>query len=441
MIKAMTARFSVLTKRQKMFYLGFPLLVAIASSGAVKATSSARQEIDLSIPESQIIQTVLDEDRAQKAKDTAIPSFEYQIQSGDNLSEIFNRLGFNYSDLMLIMEADLTILALDTLKPGDTLTFWKGDAGAVNKMMLQLSLADKVIYTRNSDDTYSVESITLPGTWKTNARAGEIYGSFSQSANRVGISSIEIDRIVTLFKNKLNFARDIHAGDRFEIVQSKQYIDGESSGKSELQAIKIITRGQEVAAYLHTDGQYYDKDGQSLQKAFQRYPTAKRWRITSSFNPKRRHPVTGRVSPHNGTDFSTPVGTPILSIGDGRIEAVRKHPYAGNYVVIKHDNTYSTRYLHLSRILVSKGQKVFKGQKIGLSGKSGRVTGPHLHFELLVRGRAVNAMKADIPMATSIDKSDMAKFIAYRDELDLMMKNQTLEVAANQGPSPQQGFN
>jgi murein DD-endopeptidase MepM/ murein hydrolase activator NlpD len=222
-------------------------------------------------------------------------------------------------------------------------------------------------------------------------------------------------------------------------VQSQQYVGDQTTGNSELQAIKIITRGQTVSAYLHSDGQYYDQKGQSLQKAFQRYPTAKRWKITSAFDPKRLHPVTGRIAPHNGTDFSMPVGTPIVSIGDGRVEAVRSHPYAGNYLVIKHDNTYSTRYLHMSRIDVSKGQKVFKGQKIGLSGKSGRVTGPHLHFELLVRDRAVNAMKADIPMATSIPKAEMSQFVARKNELDLMLHNQTLEVAANEGPIPNQG--
>ncbi|MGX9416469.1 peptidoglycan DD-metalloendopeptidase family protein [Vibrio sp. WJH972] len=441
MTKAISARFSVLTKVQKVALFGLPILAAVAIHSPIATDSSARKELVLSLSENQIVQNVIDEKLAQEAEDLAPPSFEYQIQKGDSLSEIFSRLGFNYSDLMQIMEADLTILALDTLKPGDNLTFWKGEAGVVHEMAIQLNLADKVIYSRNLDESYTANSISLPGTWDTNARAGEIYGSFSQSANRVGINSIEVERIVSLFKDKLNFSRDIHKGDRFEIVQSKQYIDGVRSGKSELKAIKIITRGQEVGAYLHSDGQYYDKDGQSLQKAFQRYPMSKRWRITSGFNPKRRHPVTGRVSPHNGTDFGTPVGIPIVSIGDGRVEAVRKHPYAGNYVVIKHDNTYTTRYLHLSRIYVSKGQKIFKGEKIGLSGKSGRVTGPHLHFELLVKGRAVNAMKADIPMATSISKKEMPEFVAHRDELDLLMNNQALEVAANEGPVPLQEYN
>jgi murein DD-endopeptidase MepM/ murein hydrolase activator NlpD len=434
----MSGHFSVLTKRQKALWVGLPILAAVAFYGS-STHSSNRHELNIVIPENQILRSVIEEELAEQAEDIAIPTYEYTIQTGDSLSVIFERLGLKYSDLMKIMEADLALLALDTLKPGNDLTFWADSEGTLNKMMLQLSLVDKVIYDRHSDEEYTSERITIPGTWQSNARVGEIYGSFSQAANRVGINSNEIEQVVSLFKNKLDFSRDIHAGDRFQIVQSQQYVGDQTTGNSELQAIKIITRGQTVSAYLHSDGQYYDQKGQSLQKAFQRYPTAKRWKITSAFDPKRLHPVTGRIAPHNGTDFSMPVGTPIVSIGDGRVEAVRSHPYAGNYLVIKHDNTYSTRYLHMSRIDVSKGQKVFKGQKIGLSGKSGRVTGPHLHFELLVRDRAVNAMKADIPMATSIPKAEMSQFVARKNELDLMLHNQTLEVAANEGPIPNQG--
>ncbi|QSA20878.1 peptidoglycan DD-metalloendopeptidase family protein, partial [Vibrio furnissii] len=94
--------------------------------------------------------------------------------------------------------------------------------------------------------------------------------------------------------------------------------------------------------------------------------------------------------------------------GDGVVVMTRNHPYAGNYVVIQHGSTYMTRYLHLSKILVSKGQKVSRGQRIGLSGATGRVTGPHIHYELIVRGRPVDAMKANIPMANSVPKKDMA---------------------------------
>ena len=111
----------------------------------------------------------------------------------------------------------------------------------------------------------------------------------------------------------------------------------------------------------------------------------------------------------------------------------RKHPYAGNYVVIEHGSRYKTRYLHLSKILVRKGQKVSRGQRIGLSGATGRVTGPHIHYELIDRGRPVNALTANIPMAQSVPKSQMVEFERNRYKMDKMLKVKEIELAQLEG--------
>ena len=355
------------------------------------------------------------------------PDYSYTIQKGDNLSSIFDQLGFPYSDLLKVMEADLNYLMLDTLKPGNQLLFW-GTEGQnhLSKMILQFNIADKVLYTRHDDESYQFKDISLPGEWKLEPYVGEIHGSFSQSANKVGVGNNEIEQINTLLKDKLNFSRDLRAGDQFEIVQNRQYVGDQTTGKKEVQAIRIHNRGRTVTAFLHTDGQYYDKDGKSLQRAFQRYPTGKRYRISSSFNPNRKHPVTGRISPHNGTDFATPTGTPVYSTGDGKVILTRNHPYAGKYIVIQHGSSYKTRYLHLSRILVKKGQAISRGQKIALSGNTGRSTGPHLHYEFMIRNKAVNAMKAKIPMASSVPKKEMAEFKARIAEYNELLGQQFL---------------
>ncbi len=165
------------------------------------------------------------------------------------------------------------------------------------------------------------------------------------------------------------------------------------------------------------DGQYYDLNGESLARAFSRYPTKSRYRLSSHFNPYRKHPVTGRVRPHNGTDFATPIGTPILATGDGVVTRVTNHPYAGLYIVIEHGDKYKTRFLHLSKALVRKGQTVSRGQKIALSGNSGRSTGPHLHYELHVNGRPVNAMTAPIPVAEGVGDKQRLAFNQLKDRL------------------------
>ncbi|MCW8332417.1 peptidoglycan DD-metalloendopeptidase family protein [Vibrio paucivorans] len=402
-----------------------PLAAAVAMSSL--GGNSLQRTVELSLPESKIVEDILMD---TEVKQVDVPDYEYVIASGDNLSTIFDQLGFGYKDMMSVMETDLNFLALDTLRPGNTLRFWKSDTdNSLAKMELEFSIVERAVYTRLEDGSYSFEDVKLPGEWKEFPMVGEINGSFSQSVNRMGLNSAEIEHVVSLLKDKINFARDLRAGDKFEVVQSRQYVGDKLTGNREIQAIKIFNRGQEVTAYLHKDGQYYDKDGNSLQRAFQRKPIKSNYRLSSNFNPKRLHPVTGRVSPHNGTDWVTPIGTPIVSTGDGVVIMTRKHPYAGNYVVIQHGSTYKTRYLHLSKILVRKGQKVSRGQRIGLSGMSGRVTGPHIHYELIVRGRPVNAMTANIPMANSVPKKEMAGFVARRNELDAMLKQQELKLA------------
>ncbi|OEE77337.1 peptidoglycan DD-metalloendopeptidase family protein [Vibrio ordalii] len=431
--RSLILRFSELSLPKKASIIGLPIVAAIAFSSSMQDSSLQRQ-IELSITETQIVQSILSD--AIEVKN--LPDFEYEIKSGDNLSTIFNQLGFGYQDLMKIMETDLNYLALDTLKPGNILRFWKAqDGNALSKMELEFSLVERAVYSRLDDGTYEFKDIKIPGVWKEFAMVGEIQGSFSQSVNSIGLGSAEIEQIVSLFKDKLNFSRDLRVGDRFEVVQSRQFVGEKLTGNREIQAIKIYSRGKDVSAYLHRDGQYYDKNGDSLQRAFQRYPTTNK-RITSNFDAHRLHPVTKRVAPHNGTDFGVPVGTPVFSTGDGTVIMTRKHPYAGNYVVIQHGSTYKTRYLHLSKILVRKGQKVSRGERIGLSGQSGRVTGPHLHYELMVRDRAVNAMTANIPMANSVPKKEMAGFVARRNELDSMLQQQELRYATSESSSDQE---
>ncbi|MCG9576625.1 peptidoglycan DD-metalloendopeptidase family protein [Vibrio tubiashii] len=411
-----------------MMVVSLPLLAAVAISSAPKHDKYHRT-IDLSLPESSLVSDFLLDNEVVRD----VPDYEYVIQAGDNLSTIFDQLGFGYSELMKIMETDLNFLALDTLKPGNTLRFWRNEeTGNLSKMELEFSLVERAVYSRLEDGSYEFADVKIPGVWKSFPMVGEINGSFSQSVNALGLGKSEIEQVVSLLKDKINFARDLRSGDKFEVVQSRQFVGEQLTGNRELQAIKIYNRGRVLSAYLHSDGQYYDYNGDSLQRAFQRKPVNGRYRLSSNFNPTRKHPVTGRVSPHNGTDWATPTGTPIVSTGDGVVIMTRKHPYAGNYVVIQHGSRYKTRYLHLSKILVRKGQKISRGQRIGLSGATGRVTGPHIHYELIDRGRPVNAMKANIPMASSVPKKQMASFQSHRDDMDKMLKQREIELAKQQ---------
>ncbi|MEE4253127.1 MAG: peptidoglycan DD-metalloendopeptidase family protein [Desulfuromusa sp.] len=358
--------------------------------------------------------------------------FKRTIQQGDNLSAIFESVKINQTSLFQILEADESLLALDILRPGNTLTFTLDkETRQLAKMELFFHPAHQVIYHRVDENSFDYNEIVLPGTWEPQLLDSEIEGSFYQSALAVGLSEKETGNITYLFKNKVNFSRDIRAGDHFQVVRSLQLLDGKLTGQSHIEAVRIFSRNHQYNAFLYEDGNYYDDRGESLGRAFQRYPFKGHRRVSSPYNLARLHPITKRISPHKGVDFSMPTGTPVYATGDGVVTRVKNHRYAGKYIEIQHDGRYLTRYLHLSRITVKRGQKVQRGERIALSGNTGRSTGPHLHYELHVKGRAVNPLKAKIPMAASIPKAKLKAFKQKTAELTSLMEQRRFDLVGS----------
>ena len=333
------------------------------------------------------------------------------IRQGDILSVLFDKYDLGQTTLRNILSADESLLTLETLRPGQVLYFrYKKNTQYLEEMELYKHPGYRVIYRRIADDAFDYETIINDGEWRNETVNGTIEGMFYWSAQRAGLTEIETATVTEIFQEQLNFSRAIRKGDRFQIVRSVQMIDDQPTGKVRIESARIQQRRREYTAFLFSDGRYYDKQGKSLARAFTRTPLNKKYRISSSFNPRRVHPVTGRVSPHNGTDFATPTGTKVFSTGDGTVARVGNHPFAGRYVDIQHGGQYKTRYLHLHRVLVRRGETVRRGQAIALSGNTGRSTGPHLHFELHVHGRPVNPMRAKIPISRSVSKKDKPLF-------------------------------
>ncbi|QUM83763.1 MULTISPECIES: peptidoglycan DD-metalloendopeptidase family protein [unclassified Moritella] len=335
-------------------------------------------------------------------------TINYVIQKGDTLGAIFEQLDLSQTSLYQILEVDLNVLALDSIKPGQTLAFTEFE-GELTRLELQVSLGHQVVYKRLGESGFEFEEINVDGEWRDHSYIGTVENSFSGSAKQAGLSLFEAQFIATLLKDKINFSRDLRSGDTFKVLVSRQYIGDQLTGENRIDAVSINNRNRDISAYLY-EGSYYDEAGLSIERAFVRRPVSSKYRISSSFNPRRVHPVTGLLRPHNGTDFATPIGTSVYATGDGIVSRVVNHKYAGLYIEISNGQTFRTRFLHLSKALVRKGQRIKRGQKIALSGNSGRVTGPHLHYELHMRGRAVNAMTADIPIASAIDKRQQAAF-------------------------------
>jgi murein DD-endopeptidase len=397
---------------RKPLMLGIYLPAAALTLGAF-SYQPLEYSLPLDLPQPQVSEVKTAE--PDSLAELNIPDYVYTIQPGDTLSTIFEQLGVSQKEMYQVLESDVSILALDTLKPGDKLGFWLGE-GQLQQLELRFNPAHQVVFTRAAEETFEYNEVRLDGEWREQVVAGEINGSFYVSAQRAGLTALEIQRISALLEDKINFRRDLRAGDQFQVVRAEQYVDGVPTGITRLEGLRVLNRARELTAFMF-DGQYYDLNGESLARAFSRYPTKSRYRLSSHFNPYRKHPVTGRVRPHNGTDFATPIGTPILATGDGVVTRVTNHPYAGLYIVIEHGDKYKTRFLHLSKALVRKGQTVSRGQKIALSGNSGRSTGPHLHYELHINGRPVNAMTAPIPVAEGVGDEQRLAFNQLKDRL------------------------
>ncbi len=355
-----------------------------------------------------------------------VPDYEWVVSEGDTLGKVFSM--FNLSSTMTkILEADKNVLSLDIINTGDTYRFWlsgnddKFDAKGVvlNRMEQVLGIEHQVVFERKGAGFEYKETIK-EGTWRQDRIAGVVKSgsNFYNSAVALGLPRNDVAVIGRLLKSRFNFARSTAAGDKFQIILSSQYIGDTFTGNTKIEGVRFFNRRQVHSAFSYK-GNYFDGKGEGLERAFSRYPLKTAYRISSNFNPRRRHPITRLIRPHNGTDFAVRTGTPVYAPGDGVVKRVVRHKYAGLYVEIQHSYKYRTRYLHLSKSLVRKGQRVKRGQKIALSGNTGASTGAHLHYEFHIDKKPINAMGNKVPIAIGVDRKSMA---AYKKRVSSLIK-------------------
>ena len=231
--------------------------------------------------------------------------------------------------------------------------------------------------------------------------------TFNKAAQRAGLTKDEAYKITNLYKGRLQ-PKNLRPGDEVRVLFTS------SKPNSKINAVSINSQknGRLNAFRDPSSNSYLDDTGIHTKKStkFNRYPIAGQIRITSHFNPNRRHPITRKVRPHNGTDFGVKVGTPIFAPADGVVTKATFQNAAGNYIVIQHKGDYSTVYMHLSKILVKPGQRVRANDRIALSGNTGASTGPHLHYEVRIKGVPVDALRVSLPSSGAYDSSKENKF-------------------------------
>ena len=361
----------------------------------------ASEPLDQPAPEDEVPTDELD-DKADNDSGT----HDYVVSTGDTLGSILTQFGIDMSEVSALAKQNP---ALRNLKIGQTLSWVVNDAGELQQLTWEVNRRETRTYNLvNGNFKEAVES--QQGEWKNKVVTGTLNGSFVNSARAAGLSRSEVNAVIKALQWQMDF-RKLQKGDQFSVLMSREELNGRSE-QSQLLGVRMRSGGKDYYAVRADDGKFYDRQGSGLAKGFMRFPTTKQFRVSSNFNPRRVNPVTGRVAPHKGVDFAMPVGTPVLAVGDGEVVIAKRSGAAGNYVVIRHGRQYTTRFMHLKKILVKPGQKVKRGDRIALSGNTGRSTGPHLHYEFWLNNQAVNPLMAQLPRSDGLSGKDRREYLA-----------------------------
>jgi murein DD-endopeptidase MepM/ murein hydrolase activator NlpD len=305
------------------------------------------------------------------------------------------------------------------LRAGNRLEIGRSVQGELREVRYWIDTDQVLSIESNGDDIHS-KIETLPSETQTVGLSGEIDDSLFQAVVDAGEKPELAMRLAEIFGWDLDFYTDPRPGDTFRfVVETRTLADGEFIGYGRILAAEYDNGGHAYRAVLFHDPSghpaYYTPEGKSMKKVFLHSPLKFAAPITSHFNLHRFHPILKRYRPHLGIDYGAPTGTPVQTIGDGRVIFAGRKGGDGKLVKVQHTNGYITYYMHLSRVLVGRGQRVEQGQRIGLVGMTGLATGPHLDFRIELHGRFLNFERLPLPPANPVAKRDWKEFAAVRD--------------------------
>jgi len=270
-------------------------------------------------------------------------------------------------------------------------------------------------YVIDFRDSVSVTKVTRPIRIKQRTISGELDGSLSQALNKQGVDGALANKLTKVYAWSIDFFK-LKKGDKFGITFTERYIDDTIyDGVDSLKACFFEYKGKMIYAFPFAQNEasgkmdYYDENGKALKNFFLKAPL-KFVNITSRFTKNRFHPVQMIWKAHKGTDYAAPTGTPIMTTASGIVEQTGYTAGNGNFVKVKHDKTYSTQYLHMSRILVRRGQRVTQGSIIGKVGSTGLATGPHVCYRFWKNGVQVDALRLKLPNSEPMDKKNLPRF-------------------------------
>lgn len=332
---------------------------------------------------------------APTAVEAADPSRRVvRLEWGDTLAGLLIEAAVPAAEAHEAMTALRTVYDPRNVQAGEEVTLRYDNAGVFSGFEFDPA-ADRSVRVERREGAFKAANILRPLSQNVMAASINIEGSLYESGIKAGIPASTMADLVKALSYSVDFQRDIKAGDSFKVLyEVMRNPEGQLVRTGQIMFAEVNLQGRSVPVYRYRfsngDVEYYDREGRSVRKSLLRTPVNAA-RMSSGFG-MRRHPILGYTRMHKGMDFAAPTGTPIYAAGDGVIvERGVKNGY-GNYIRIRHNNTMQTAYAHMSRFnpSLSRGDRVRQGQVIGYVGTTGRSTGPHLHYEVLVNGTQVN---------------------------------------------------
>ena len=369
----------------------------------------------------------------RKPEPDPLPQFDQltlEIGRGDTLDKLFRQNNLNLGHLAAIARLDEPKQLFRKLKPGDKFDVLHED-GSIVSMYSVLDLTSALEVERN-DSGFEAKIVERPIELRKRIAHGVIDSSLFEAGADAGLSDKVIMNIAGIFAWDVDFVLDIREGDNFYVQYEEIWQDGEFVTDGEIIAAEFNNDGRTHKAirFIDDDGysDYFTPEGDSVRKAFIRAPVDFT-RISSNFNPRRRHPILNTIRAHRGVDYAAPRGTPIKAAGDGKvIFRGRKNGY-GNTIIVQHGGNITTLYAHMSGFASKAriGSRVRQGQTIGYVGAN------HLHYEYRLNGVHRNPRTVELPQAEPIDERYRAQFLAsvqpILEELEKFKRTQIASAA------------
>lgn len=348
------------------------------------------------------------------------------VGRGDVLVNMLIKAGVPKTEAHRAMIALKDVYDARSLRPGDEIRvlFEKTDDGdKFIGMRMQPDVAHVIMVGLNDEDLFEATKLEKTVTRHVEGAAGTITTSLFNAGMKAGMPVETLVEMIKLYSWDVDFQRDLRPGDSFEVMYERYRTeDGLETSDGNILFARLTLSGVDMPLYRYemADGRidYFNTEGKSVRRALMRTPINGA-RLSSGFG-KRRHPILGYNKMHKGLDFAAPTGTPIFAAGDGVIEKAGRNGGYGNYIKIRHRTGLHTAYAHLSKFAknMGAGKRVTQGQVIGYVGTTGRSTGPHLHYEVLVENKQVNPRSLKLPTGEVLKGNELAAFKKVHAEFD-----------------------